>query len=69
MAKSSVTLRLDKQLRSILEKRAKRELLTIEELCEDILRRSAISYKEDSLSSDKVDDKFLTFFSRKRKKK
>jgi len=43
-------------------------MLSLEEMIVDILRRSVLSYRGGS-TTDKVDDKFLTFFSRKSKKK
>ncbi len=62
--KSTIVISVGKEEREILERRAKKELMTIEELVEDIVRRSAASSKLSS-STDNVDDKFLTFFSRK----
>ena len=61
--KKSVTIKLDSEVLKVLEKRAKKNYFTINEQIEDILRRSAargISKKY----RDKVDDKFLTYFSR-----
>ncbi|HLC31911.1 MAG TPA: hypothetical protein VJK51_04540 [Candidatus Nanoarchaeia archaeon] len=68
MTKSSITLDIDAETKRILEKRAKRELLTLRELASDILRRSALSSKQ-SAGVDKTDDSFLTYFSRKTRKK
>jgi len=67
MTKISITASLDSEAKKILERRAKKELMTLQELVEDILRRSAINYSGNS--KDKVDDKFLTYFSRKQKRK
>ena len=50
-----------------LEKRAKKEMLELNELIAEILRRSAVSYLGNSNSNDNVDDKFLSYFSRKEK--
>lgn len=67
MTKSSASITLDSALMKKLATRAKKESLTTSELCSDIIRRSMLSYKGSS-STDNVDDKFLTFFSRKTKK-
>lgn len=66
MGKSSLTVDLDDKVKQVLEKRAKKEMLTLRELVSDILRRSAISYKGNP-AEDRVDDKFLSYFSRRRK--
>lgn len=68
MPKTTITFSIDSKVKSALERRAKKELLTLEELIIDILRRSVLSYKGGE-TADKVDDKFLTFFSRKSSKK
>ena len=66
MTKSTIYVQLDTEGKKILEKRAKKEMLTLQELISDILRRSVLSYKSrKSSSSDNVNDKFLTYFSRK----
>ena len=67
MSKSTITLQLDSEAKKILEKRAKKEFFTIQELVEDIIRRSVISYKGKTTTTDKVDDKFLTYFSKQNK--
>ncbi|MBX4212596.1 hypothetical protein KW787_04045 [Candidatus Pacearchaeota archaeon] len=68
MAKSSISVELEIEVKKILEKRAKRELLTLRELVSDILRRSALSTKE-STKKDNVDDPFISYFSRKNRKR
>lgn len=70
MSKTQITILLDTKAKKILENRAKKELMEIDELISDILRRSVLSYKGNTaLGSDKVDDPFLTYFSRKGKSK
>tara|TARA_Y100000310_G_scaffold342094_1_gene443752 strand:- start:2059 stop:2259 length:201 start_codon:yes stop_codon:yes gene_type:complete len=66
MAKSAITVEIDDKIREQLKKRAKKEVLSLKELIVDILRRSVVSYKKSKGSEDKVDDKILTFFSRKK---
>jgi len=66
MSKSSIFVQLDTEAKKILEKRAKTQLMTLQELVADILRRSVLSYKSrKSSGKDNVNDKFLTYFSRR----
>lgn len=62
-----VTIFLDQELSKKLEKRAKKNMLTLSEQIEDILRRSALNQKK-SLPEDKVDDRLISVFSRRGKK-
>lgn len=68
MTKKTITIQLEKEAIDELEKRAKKELLSLSDLIEEILRRSVLSYKGTSSTEDKVDDKFISYFSRKKKK-
>ena len=70
----SVTINIDEKVKKILEKRAEKNLLSLREQIEDILRRSAVNYKSGTSTAIKVDDKLVEVFSRekrgkKRKKK
>jgi len=67
MGKTSITIQLDSKVMVALEKRAKKEMLELDALIVEILRRSAVSYKGNTANNDNVDDKFLTYFSRKEK--
>ena len=69
-----VTINLDEKVKKIISKRAKRNLLTLRELIENILRKSAVRTKEGSSNRIKIDDRLVAVFSRekrgrKRKKK
>ena len=64
MVKNSITFELDSEVKSILEKRAKKEFLSLRELIQDILRRSAISWTGGGEKPEKLDDKFIGYFSR-----
>ncbi|MSS75190.1 hypothetical protein EXS73_03190 [Candidatus Pacearchaeota archaeon] len=66
MARTSFTVSVDREVYQRLEKRAKRELQSVPECAESIIRRSVINLK--SSHSDKLDDKFVGLFSRKRLK-
>ncbi len=60
---------LDKNVIKSLEARAKKNLFTLNEQIEDILRRSVVGQKKGSNFYDKVDDPFIGIFSRKATKK
>jgi hypothetical protein len=63
----NVTISLDDEIKEILEKRAKRNLFTLKEQIEDILRKSAVRTKTGSQTSRfKIDDTLVDIFSRQR---
>jgi hypothetical protein len=66
MTKSTITIELDIKVKQALERRAKKEMLELDQLISDILRRSVLSYKGNT-TTDNLDDKFLSYFSRKQK--
>jgi hypothetical protein len=64
---SSITIFLDDDLRTLLVKRAKKNMMSLPEQIEDILRRSTINQKGKKSPYDaKVDDKLVSLFSRKK---
>ena len=68
-SKNQVCIFLSDDLLATLEKRGKKNLLTISEQIEDILRRSTISLKKKSsnaIPNEKLDDSLISLFSRKR---
>ncbi|MBU2496452.1 MAG: hypothetical protein KJ767_00130 [Nanoarchaeota archaeon] len=71
----TISIKVDNDILKELERRAKKEYLTIKELIEDIIRRSAITSKARKTGSiPKVQaGKFIEYFSRyqpyKRRKK
>lgn len=64
--KNSVTIWLDKDIIKLLEKRAKKNMLTLPEQVEDILRRSVLNNKSNP-KKEKLDDMLVGLFSRKTK--
>ncbi|MEK6889710.1 MAG: hypothetical protein AABX35_00825 [Nanoarchaeota archaeon] len=63
-----IKLKIDSELYLALEKRAKKEFLEVDELVEDIVRRSMLSYHKGNVIGDgKVDDKLIGIFSRSKK--
>ena len=63
--KNKVCIWLDNSLLKLIEKRANKNLMNVHEQIEDILRRSCLNMKTTQ-KQDKIDDLFLTFFSRKK---
>lgn len=63
--KNKISIFLDNEILKKLEKRAQRNLFTLSEQIEDILRRSVLSQKKTT-KEEKLDDKFIAFFSRRR---
>ncbi|GAH84523.1 unnamed protein product [marine sediment metagenome] len=70
---SSINIHIDEDVKKIISKRAKKNLLTLREQIEDILRTSAVRTKSGTgYQTIKVDDKLIAVFSRQksgRKKK
>ena len=63
-----LTISLDDEEVKILTKRAKKNILTLKEQVEDIVRRSCLSYKKNSSYRPlKVDDKLVGIFSREKR--
>jgi len=64
--KNQINLFLDDELLKGLEKRAKKNMFTLPEQIEDILRRSVLSQsKKKSIYDEKLDDTLVSIFSRK----
>jgi len=61
------TIDLDEAEIKILKRRAKKNLFSLREQIEDIVRRSCIMSKGRSYRTVKVDDKLVGIFSRERK--
>jgi len=70
---SNITISIDDDVKKIISKRAKKNLLTLREQVEDILRKSAVRTKTGkTYQAIKVDAKLVAVFSRQktgRKKK
>jgi predicted transport protein len=63
-----VTINLSDEELKILKKRAKKNLLSLREQIEDIVRRSCVNYKErTNYRAIKVDDKLVAVFSREKR--
>jgi hypothetical protein len=64
---NKIVLYIDDELLAMLEKRAKKNLLTLPNQVEDILRRSTLSQKnKKNIGNEKIDDKLVGLFSRKK---
>ncbi len=64
--KYQVTITLDEGVLKVIERRAKHNLLSMEEQIEDIVRRSAVTTKVKKLGPEKIDDLLVSIFSRRR---
>lgn len=63
----NLTISIDEDVQKILQKRADKNLLTLREQIEDILRKSAVRTKnKKNVHTVKVDDKLVAVFSRQR---
>ena len=66
----TVTISIDEEVKKVIDKRAKKNFLTIKEQIEEIIRQSAVRTKAGATTSDpKIDDALVGIFSRVRKKK
>ena len=65
----TITISIDEKVKKVLEKRAKKNLMTLREQAEDIIRRSAANYKAGADPAPKTDDRLVEVFSRHRRKK
>ncbi len=64
--KHQICFYIDSEVLKKLERRAKRNMFTIEEQVSDIVRRSVANARK-SAAPEKLDDMFVTLFSRKRR--
>lgn len=63
-----ITIDIDEDVKKIISKRAKANLLTLREQIENILRKSAVRTKSGKkYEVIKVDDKLVAVFSRERR--
>jgi hypothetical protein len=67
--KNRVCLYLDNDVLKVLGKRAKKNLFTIPEQVEDIIRRSCVSQLKKKSKSGKIDDLLVSIFSKRKYKK
>lgn len=63
--KTKVCVYLDNEVIKILEKRAKKNLFTLPQQIEDILRRSCIGMRKPQ-AKEKIDDTLVSLFSRRK---
>jgi hypothetical protein len=67
---ATVTISIEEEVKKIIGKRAKKNLLTIKEQIEEIVRQSAVRTKSGaSASSVKADDRLVEVFSRNKRGK
>ena len=66
--KNQISVFLSNETLAVLEKRAKKNMLTISEQIEDIIRRSCALSGTSQAEDKDIDDKLIGIFSRKTKK-
>ena len=62
-----ITIDQDEDVQKIISKRAKKNLLTLREQVENIVRQSAVRTKAGTSTTDNVDDTLVAVFSRNKK--
>lgn len=62
-----ISLVIDDNVFRLLKKRAKENLMSVQELIEDIIRRSMVSYQGGKRRAFKIDDRLVAIFSRERR--
>lgn len=65
--KNKISVYLDSEVLKMIDKRAKKNMLTLNEQIEDILRRSCINLKKGTSKSVKCDDSLVAIFSREKR--
>lgn len=65
---TTLTVSIDDDVKKILDKRAKKNLLTLKEQAEEILRQSAVRTKAGTPIGPDTDDALVSIFSRKKRK-
>jgi hypothetical protein len=63
----SVTIYLDEKVKKVISKRAKKNMLSLREQIENILRKSAVRTKIGGYKGIKVDDRLVSAFSREKR--
>jgi len=67
---TTVSIKLDKDETKVLKKRAKKNLMSLKEQVEDIIRRSCVnSLRNTSTRRIKIDDRLVSVFSREKRRK
>ena len=63
-----ITIDIDEEVKKVISKRAGKNMLTLREQIEDILRKSAVRTKNKSnMRQIKVDDRLVGVFSREKR--
>ncbi len=65
--KNKITIFLDSDVLKVIEKRANKNLMTISEQIEDIIRRSAVNTSVKKPTQEKLDDMLISLFSRRKR--
>ncbi len=64
----TITISIDEEVKKVLIKRAKKNMLSLREQAEEIIRQSAVRTKSGTGNSQiKIDDRLVEVFSRQKK--
>jgi hypothetical protein len=64
----TLTVSIDEEVKKVIAKRAKKNMLSLKEQIEEIIRQSAIRTKSGTgVSQVKIDDRLVEVFSRNKK--
>ena len=64
----TITISIDDDVKNVIAKRAKKNMLSLKEQVEEIIRQSAVRTKSGSSASQmKTDDRLVEIFSRNKK--
>lgn len=64
----TLTISIDEDVQKVISKRAKKNMLSVKEQIEEIIRQSAIRTKSGATNSQiKIDDRLVEVFSRQKK--
>ncbi|MBI2629799.1 hypothetical protein HYW76_01730 [Candidatus Pacearchaeota archaeon] len=64
--KKIITISLDEKVLKSIEKRANKNMLSVQQQIEDIIRRSCVMSKTNSAPKEKLDDPLISIFSRRK---
>lgn len=65
--KVPITIGIEEEVLRVISRRAKKNLLSVEEQIADIVRRSAVTARGKQLSPEKIDDLLVSIFSRRKR--
>jgi len=65
--KKLLTIEIESDVLKLLQRRAKRNMMSVSELISDIIRRSTVFYRRMPRGMPKLEDKLIGIFSREKR--